>query len=229
MTFELILASPLLAKAVVKRESGFDILIVHDQSTQNEFYIRYTARTKRSPRRVWKFAEAYPRDLSPTYFQDFESFVAHYAQTKQADIVLTRFLLPRRLAHVTSQTTLTPSINPLISMTAMWSMRDKARGIFKARRLPYFANRDRSQDAALFKNFVPENEVHVYYDECPHCGKYHSCAHFPDQQIGCYGLSDAQKNPTLQYVRFDKGRFVLRYLSPADSRPRISYPLREQQ
>jgi hypothetical protein len=217
-----LIESRILAKATFMRGDGrFDIIAVHDLSTQSEYYIQYSARSKRSPRKSWKFIRAFARDLDPLHWQDFASFNAHFAETHKENLVSSRILVPRGMAVLVAktETQLTPSINPAITMQVMWTMRDVARGIYKQKFKGLWVNRIIA--AGTLSNYVdrtdvPEGEVHVYQDDCPTCLKWHLIAHYPNGNIICADLADSLRNPALEYGGFSHGRFTLRFKNPAN-------------
>lgn len=205
-----------VAKAVIQRADGvFVIIVVHVKSTQNEFYWTYQAKSKRSPRKSWKFLQHFPRDLSPNYHKDFDTFVVHYATTKESKIASRSIARPRELAVLATSKQIPASINPAITTSTLMQIRQRVgeMNAQKAWSKRGFAALDGKNDD-LAKQ--PANEVHVYSDECPVCGLTHSVTHFPNGAIGCYGLSQARTNPALEYQRYHAGRFILTYKNPAN-------------
>lgn len=94
-----VIQSVILAKALAVRESDqYEAICVHEKSTQNEFYWVYTLKSRKSARKYWKLTRTYPRDLSPRDWNDFDSFLAHYAQNNGAQIFPLRIQKSRKLA-----------------------------------------------------------------------------------------------------------------------------------
>jgi len=213
-----VMKSKVLAKATFKRDDHFDIIAVHEQSTQLEYYWQYAAKSKRSPRKSWEFAKYFARDLSPLYWQDWSSFIAHYAESQKATLVYSRVSDPRGMAilFAKKETQLTPSINPSVSFPIMFKMRDTARGIYKQKYHESWwdaRRKDGTLDRYLDSTSIPADEVHVFPDDCEKCGKYHRFAHYPSGKNVCADLEETKKNPALQYSHFEHGRFILRFIS----------------
>ena len=208
-----VILSPQLAKATFLKDSHFEIIIVHEKSTQNEFYWQYIARTRRTPRKSWRFAQTFARDLSPNFYRDFDSFVAHYVSTREAEYIASRVQNPRRLAQVTSNKTLTPSVNPAVTLAVMWSMKDKANGIYKQafNRAWWYEHLEKEKTWQELASTIPADEVHVFYDECPTCGRLHNIAHYPDGKVICADMADTHRNPALHYSHFEHKRFIFKF------------------
>jgi len=202
-----VLKSPILAKTVVRRGDGYEVIVVHEGATQKEFYRVYGCQARRSPRKAWKFTRDFERDLSPQYHHDYQTFLAHYCQSQGAEILFSRVYKPRILSFLTQKTALTPSVNPNISMKTMWDMKDKANGLYKAQpRKGFYANlRDRNMDTLPTQS---EDEVHVYLDDCPTCGNRHQVAHWPGGKITCTDYIETKKNPALRYKGMRDKAFV---------------------
>lgn len=91
----------------------------------------------------------------------------------------------------------------------MWKMKDAARGEYKKAAVGfYFNNRDRTMDTLTTQ---PDNEVHVYLDECPVCSNRHIVAHYPAGKILCADFSDTKRNPSLEYTGYRAGVFIFRF------------------
>lgn len=104
-----LLASPILAKGIVRMEDGrIEIITVHSLSTRHEFYIihKTTSKSIRAPRKTWKQVLEFARDFVFDYkpYTDFPSFVAYYAGRYKAEVLGVRLYKKRRLAALQIRT-----------------------------------------------------------------------------------------------------------------------------
>ncbi len=100
-------SSPIVAKAVIKRSNGrYEIIVVFQKSTRQEFYWIFQAKSPRTPQRAWKHAGYAARDLicNDKAYQDFGTFVANRALVNGATVLSTRLLQKRLLAHLRTKT-----------------------------------------------------------------------------------------------------------------------------
>lgn len=208
-----VITSAIIAKAAVRRPSGrIELIVIFQSSTRHEFYWSFSARSLRSPRRSWKTASYYERDVTFGQFsayKDFGSFVGHYARTNQAQVLYVRVLQKRRLSALLAKT-------DHESIFSDWTPQDMTSATFnkvgKAHhpRGFYFNSRNK-----LLDEFSQSpNEVLVYEDWCEECIKRHSYAHFPDGQRKCkVGYLEMKGNPGFEYRGFNNAtgfRFTYR-------------------
>lgn len=114
-----VLRSPIVAKAVIKRNGRFEIIAVFQESTRQEFYWVFRAKAARSPRRAWKVQCMDCRDFNPSFYSDFSSYVHHYARLHQGEVVFERTYAVRRLAALLAQA-------PHESIFGDWTPQDKS-------------------------------------------------------------------------------------------------------
>jgi len=97
---QVVLASPILAKAILRYAGKVFIIVVFAQSTRHEFYWIFRAKSARSARKAWKFVSLNGRDFNTDYkpYTDFNSFVAYYTQTHAGPVSFLRLHQKRRLA-----------------------------------------------------------------------------------------------------------------------------------
>jgi hypothetical protein len=102
-----VLSSPILAKAAVRLQDGtIRILAVYHLSTRYEFYWIHKVKSPRSPRKAWREIHRQARDLNigDKPYDDFRSFVDHYARIQRAEVLSVRVHKARRLAQVLEKT-----------------------------------------------------------------------------------------------------------------------------
>ena len=101
-----VLKSPIVAKAVIKRNNSYEVIVVFQKSTRHEFYWIFRAKSQRSPRRSWKFTGQYfGRDFNTVGpYKDFGSFVEYYARTHSWTVLNVRMPQARRLAALLVRT-----------------------------------------------------------------------------------------------------------------------------
>lgn len=101
-----VLASPIMAKAVLRNEKGdTKIVVVFKLSTRIEFYWVFRARSPRSARRSWRFDLHHPRDVAGgLHYRDFPSFVAHLARLEKMQVVSIRIPHKRKLSALMQKT-----------------------------------------------------------------------------------------------------------------------------
>ncbi len=199
-----VINSAVIAKATVKVDGRTHFIVVFQKSTRHEFYWIFQAKSARSARRSWKYANHYGRDFNMAYkpYTDFGSFVAHYAQIKHGEVQSVRLHQPRRMATLLTKT-------EFESIHSDWSPRDMSTQTFGlvskrnavGRKSGFYANnRDRSQDNAQYQS---DGEVFVFDDDCEECGKRHSFAHYPNGKKLCkMGYTEMQKHPGFDYRGF---------------------------
>jgi hypothetical protein len=102
-----VLKSPIVAKAVIKRNDHFEIIVVFEKSTRHEFYWIFRVKSPRSARRSWKFSNYYARDFNSSAsapYSDFGSFVGYYASRNAGQVISERMHYARRLAMLLVRT-----------------------------------------------------------------------------------------------------------------------------
>lgn len=213
-----VISSAIMAKATVKVNGRTHIIVVFQKSTRHEFYWIFQAKSARSARRSWKYANHYGRDFNLAYkpYTDFGSFVAHYAQIKHGEVQSVRLHQPRRVAALLAKT-------EQESIHADWTPRDVSTQTFELvgknsaigrKRGFYFNSRNTANDVMP----QSQNEVLVYEDNCEECGKRHSFAHYPDGKVLCkMGYTEMKKHPGFDYAGYRPAsgfRFTYRTFAP---------------
>ncbi|HAR46105.1 MAG TPA: hypothetical protein DCS05_08025 [Nitrospiraceae bacterium] len=94
-----IVRSPILAKAILKRENGnCEALVVFAGSTRYEFYWTFRLRSPRSPRRSWKPTNCQMRPTTNIVARpDFQEHVANQALLSKAEVISLRIPHAKRL------------------------------------------------------------------------------------------------------------------------------------
>lgn len=90
-----VIASAILAKAVIRTEKRTVIVVVFEKSTRLEFYWLFTAKSPKSPRRSWKPLGSNWRENY--HWQDFGSFVKHYALLNAGAVLFQRVIKRKAL------------------------------------------------------------------------------------------------------------------------------------
>jgi hypothetical protein len=98
--------SPILAKAVLRHESGETcIVVVFGRSTRLEFFWVFRSRSARSSRRSWRFANHFPRNFSTSDpYCDFGSFVQWYARSQNLTVISQRVSHKKRVSALLVKT-----------------------------------------------------------------------------------------------------------------------------
>ncbi len=119
-----VLSSAIVAKAVIKRNDRYEIIVVFQKSTRHEFYWVFGAKSPRSARRSWKWAGGYyARDFNSAVkpYSDFGPFVEHYARLHQGEVCSVRVPQARRLAALlvrTENETIHSDWSPTVALSA---------------------------------------------------------------------------------------------------------------
>lgn len=215
-----VLGSVVVAKAMVRRaDKRIEHIVVFQESTEFEFYWIFAADNENTPRRAWKYASHWRRafGMDSKTPNDFGAFVAHYARTKQGQVLDVRVFHPKRMAALltkTNHSTIHADWAPQdLSAATFEKVQAKAAKAFQLRGY-YFNNRNTVSETATLQ--MP-NEVLVYEDQCEECGMRHSFAHFPDGKKICKaGYIEMKKNPGFEYRGFQQQvgfRFTYRTFS----------------
>lgn len=103
---KVVTGSAIVAKATIQRTNGrIETIVVFQESTRHEFYWIYATKSKRTPRRAWKYAGIRGRDTNVgKSFADFGEFVASYARINQAQVLQVRVLHSKRMASLLGKT-----------------------------------------------------------------------------------------------------------------------------
>jgi len=96
-----VLASPILAKAVLRKPNGeLTAIVVFARSPRHEFYWAFRIKSTRSSRRTWKFAGYFGREKEE-HTQNFNLFVAHYALVNSAEVISLKKMKAKVLQTIT--------------------------------------------------------------------------------------------------------------------------------
>jgi hypothetical protein len=102
-----VIGSPIIAKAILTNPDGkCKIVVVFQNSTRQEFYWVFHARSPRSPRRSWKIASYHPRDFAfkQKAYWDFSSFVSYYSSFYCLKVSSEKVFHKKRLSTLKSKT-----------------------------------------------------------------------------------------------------------------------------